>query len=168
MKKLVIIRHAKSSWEAPLNDKDRPLSQRGIRDAHLVSIKIMDYLPDTYIVWTSTAKRALVTATIFSHHLHIPLETLILKDELYTFDEKTLEKVIKSCPNDYENLILFGHNAAITNFVNKFGDQFIENVPTSGVVCLEFDSDDWSNLQKGRTIKTVFPSHIKHEQHASS
>lgn len=168
MKNLVIIRHSKSSWEAPLNDKDRPLSPRGIQDAHLVSTKIIDYLPDTYIVWSSTAKRALETATIFSHHLHIPLETLILRDDLYTFDEKALEKVIKSCPNHYENLILFGHNDAITNFVNKFGDLFIENVPTSGVVSLAFDTDDWNDLKKGRTIKTVFPSHIKHEQHASS
>ncbi|MCO6176364.1 histidine phosphatase family protein [Flavobacterium sp. NRK F10] len=167
MKNLVIIRHSKSSWETPLNDIDRPLSQRGIRDAHLVSDALLKYLPETYIAWSSVAKRAKETATIFSHHLQIPLDTIVLKDELYTFDESALEKAIKKCSNTYDNLILFGHNDAITKFVNKFGDRFIDNVPTSGVVLLEFDTDDWNDLKKGRTKKTVFPSHFKHEQHAS-
>jgi len=63
----------------------------------------------------------------------------------------------------HDNLILFGHNEAITNFVNKFGDLYIENVPTSGVVALQFDSEDWGNISKGKTITTLFPSQFKNE-----
>ena len=82
---------------------------------------------------------------------------IIIVDDLYTFDENQLEKVIKSLNNDLENVILFAHNAAITNFVNKFGDIFIENVPTSGLVWIKFDCLEWKLLKKGK-IQKVFQS----------
>lgn len=161
MKKLILIRHAKSSWEAPLEDKDRPLSKRGINDAHLVASEIEEHLPKSYIVWSSTAKRAKNTAYIFAENLSIPLETIIFKDDLYTFDEKSLENVIKSCNNQFDNLILFGHNGAITNFVNTFGNLAVENVPTAGFVSLSFQENDWKDIRKGKTEKVLFPSELK-------
>jgi len=167
MKNLIIVRHSKSSWELPLNDIDRPLSKRGIHNAHFISSKIQDLLPKSFVIWSSNAKRARETAMIFSQNLLINYENIIIKDELYTFDEKNLEEIIKKCENMYDNLILFGHNEAITKFVNKFGDLFINNVPTSGVVSMQFDIDDWSKLKKGKIIKSVFPSHYKHEQYKS-
>ena len=69
--------------------------------------------------------------------------------------------MIKSCKNEFDSVILFGHNGAITNFVNKFGNIFIENVPTSGFVSLKFDSDNWQFIDRGRTIKTLFPKDLK-------
>ncbi|MDX6182708.1 histidine phosphatase family protein [Flavobacterium sp. Fl-77] len=161
MKNLVLIRHAKSSWEAPLKDFDRPLMKRGIIDAHDVSVKISNFLPKTYIIWSSTAARASETALIFAQNLSYPIESIVYKDDLYTFDEKQLEKVIKSCDNSLESVILFGHNEAITNFVNKFGDVFIENVPTSGFVALQFETESWSTINKGKTHKTIFPKDLK-------
>ena len=58
MKNLILVRHAKSSWEAPLQDVDRPLLHRGIVDAHLVSSAISNYIPNTFLLWSSIAKRA--------------------------------------------------------------------------------------------------------------
>ncbi|KAF2511558.1 histidine phosphatase family protein [Flavobacterium zhairuonense] len=161
MKNLILIRHAKSSWEAPLKDFDRPLMKRGILDAHEVSSNISKYLPKTYIIWSSTAARAAETALIFAQNISYPLESIVFKDDLYTFDDKQLEKVIKSCDNSLESVILFGHNEAITNFVNKFGDVFIDNVPTSGFVSLQFDTESWDALNKGKTHKTIFPKDLK-------
>lgn len=161
MKNLILIRHAKSSWDAPLIDKDRPLSKRGITDAHLVAENVEGSLPQQYIVWSSTAQRAKNTAYIFAANLSIPVDTIIFKDELYTFDEKKLEKVIKSCDNQFDNLILFGHNDAITNFVNTFGNRDIINVPTSGVVSLHFDQDNWKDISRGKTETVLFPSDLK-------
>lgn len=161
MKTLVLIRHAKSSWDAPLIDKDRPLSKRGISDAHLMASNIEQYLPKSYVVWSSTAQRTRNTAYIFAESLSIPLETIMFKDSLYTFDEKVLERVIKSCNNQFDNLILFGHNDAITNFVNIFGNRAVENVPTAGLVSIEFDADSWEAIQKGNTSNVIFPSHLK-------
>ena len=161
MKNLVLIRHAKSNWDAPLKDIDRPLSKRGIGDAHITSHHIDKYLPKTFIVWSSPARRAKETAMIYAQNLAIPLETIIYKDDLYTFDERGLENAIKSCENKYDSQILFGHNGAITDFVNKFGDVFIENVPTSGFVSLQFDADSWDTIHKGKTHKTIFPKDLK-------
>ncbi|CAD0007497.1 MULTISPECIES: SixA phosphatase family protein [Flavobacterium] len=161
MKNLILIRHAKSSWDAPLKDFDRPLMKRGILDAHSVSGAISKYLPKTYIIWSSTAARASETAIIFAQNLSYPIESILFRDELYTFDDRHLEKVIKSCDNSLESVILFGHNEAITNFVNKFGDVFIDNVPTSGFVSLQFDSESWDSINKGITHKTIFPKDLK-------
>lgn len=161
MKNLILIRHAKSSWDAPLIDKDRPLSKRGIDDAHLVAGNVTDYLPKTFLVWSSTAQRAKNTAYIFAENLSIPIDNIIFKDDLYTFEAKTLEKIIKNCDNKYDNLILFGHNEAITNFVNTFGNITVDNVPTAGFVSISFDDSDWGNIRKGKTEKVVFPSELK-------
>lgn len=161
MKNLTLIRHAKSSWEAPLKDIDRPLDHRGINDAHLVAANCVQYVPSIFVIWSSTAKRASETALIFAQNILYPVESIIFKEELYTFDENQLEKVIKSCNNVFENIILFGHNDAITNFVNKFGDVFINNVPTAGFVSLQFETDDWEKITKGKTQKIIFPKKIK-------
>jgi len=161
MKNLILIRHAKSNWDAPLSDKDRSLNKRGIDDAHLVSEKISGDLPKTFVIWSSTAKRASETAMIFTQNISCPVESIIFKDELYTFDSNQLEKTIKSCNNDYDCVILFGHNEAITDFVNKFGDVFIEHVPTSGFVSINFDNDAWGSIDKGTIGQVVFPKDLK-------
>ncbi|MEM0578590.1 SixA phosphatase family protein [Flavobacterium polysaccharolyticum] len=161
MKNLILVRHAKSSWETPLKDRDRPLSKNGLQAAHLVSSYVSKYLPKTYLLWTSVAERASQTALIFAQNLSYPIESIIYKEDLYTFDENQLTKVIKSCKNEFDSVILFGHNGAITNFVNKFGDVFIENVPTSGFVSLQFDVDDWSAIEKGKTLKVIIPKDLK-------
>ncbi|WP_413998275.1 SixA phosphatase family protein [Flavobacterium sp. W1B] len=161
MKNLILIRHAKSNWDTPLKDIDRPLDQRGMKDAHLVSSNILDSIPKTYVMWSSIAKRASDTAIIFAQNILYPIECIVYKKELYTFDENQLEKTIKSCDNSFDSVILFGHNAAITNFVNKFGDVFIDNVPTSGFVFLQFDTDYWQEINKGKTKKILIPKDLK-------
>ncbi|HRM13605.1 MAG TPA: histidine phosphatase family protein [Flavobacterium sp.] len=161
MKNLILIRHAKSSWESAVHDKDRALTTKGIKDAHIVSSHIADYLPKTYIIWTSGARRAIDTALIFAQNISYPIESIVYKDDLYTFEEKKLEKIIKSCSAIFDSIILFGHNGAITDFVNKFGDFYIDNVPTSGFVSLKFDTDDWNEIKKGKTEKIIFPKDLK-------
>jgi phosphohistidine phosphatase len=161
MKNLILIRHGKSNWDTPLKDIERPLDLRGMKDAHLVSTHISSCIPKTYVVWSSVAKRAADTAVIFAQNILCPLESIIFKPDLYTFDENQLEISIKVCEDRYESIILFGHNAAITNFVNKFGDIFIENVPTSGFVSLQFEANSWAEINKGKTVKIIVPKDLK-------
>ncbi|TBX64828.1 histidine phosphatase family protein [Flavobacterium silvisoli] len=161
MKQLILIRHAKSSWEAPLRDYDRPLTAKGIQDAHLVSTRVINDIPKTFLVWSSAAKRASETALIFAQNLSFPVESIVFKEELYTFDERKLEQIIKSCPDEYDHLIVFGHNEAVTNFVNKFGTVFIDNVTTSGFVNIIFENQSWSHIENGVTKKVVFPRDLK-------
>jgi len=161
MKNLILMRHAKSSWNAPVQDFDRTLEQRGIDDAHLVANECSNYLPLSFVIRSSSARRARETAMIFAKTILYPIESIVFSDNLYTFDANKLEKVIKSTTNDIDNVILFGHNDAITNFVNKFGDIFTDNVPTSGLVWLQFETDNWAGITKAKTIKTVFPRNLK-------
>ena len=161
MKNLLLIRHGKSSWESFTSDFERPLIPRGVDDISHVARKSISILPTHFIIWSSSAKRASETAMIFAKNIDFPTNEIIFKQELYTFDEHELEKIIKTCPNDCDTLILFGHNEAISNFVNKFGNIFVGHVPTSGLVSIEFEIDNWAEIKKGKTIKTLFPKNLK-------
>lgn len=161
MKKLILVRHAKSSWEFSLEDKKRPLSENGIKAIKTVGRIAQSFVNDDYIIWSSTAVRAKETALLFCEAAQLKKENIFFSDTLYTFNELELEKEIKKCDNFVNKLILFGHNEAITNFVNKFGGEYIFNVPTSGLVFIEFEIDNWDNINQGKIIKKIFPKEIE-------
>ncbi|AGC77734.1 phosphohistidine phosphatase [Nonlabens dokdonensis] len=161
MKRLIIIRHGKSSWDLQVRDHDRVLKQRGIDDAHLIgqALKDMDFNPD--VIWTSTAARALQTATLVSEYINYDLSKLKLKRELYTFDSRDLSKIIKDCDNAIDTLVIFSHNHGITDLVNDLGTTRFDNVPTTGVVAIEFMEDSWRSINKGITKFNLFPKDIR-------
>jgi phosphohistidine phosphatase len=161
MKTLILIRHGKSSWEKPTTDKERPLIERGILDIQNIATKFKNNLPQHFSIWSSDAKRAASTANLFAQEINFNSEKIEFKTELYTFNHTELENIIKTCPNSVENLILFGHNNALTDFVNKFADSYIENVPTSGLVQIGFDVDHWQNILKGKILKVIFPKDLR-------
>ncbi|MDN3667478.1 histidine phosphatase family protein [Algibacter miyuki] len=161
MKKLILVRHAKSSWKHNVIDHERPLNERGKTDAALVSQHFLSYKLHPDLVLSSDAYRAKHTAEIFISNLKIDPEKFVLNHELYDFSGAQLTSVIKSTTKSVNNLMLFGHNHAITAFVNTYGDQPIENVSTSGVVVFNFDIMDWKDLKSGHTINTIFPKDLK-------
>ena len=156
---LILIRHAKSSWEHNLIDHERPLSSRGLKDSQLVFNEIRNFLPNKYVVYSSSSKRTTQTVKIFSILNNFQIDDIVFKKELYTFNSLELEKCITSYKK--ENLIIFGHNKAITDFVNKFGNYYIENVPTCGVVIIKFEALNTISPKKGVIIKTIFPRDLK-------
>ena len=139
MKQLVLIRHAKSSWKYDVNDAERPLKSRGFRDAALVSnsFKNTEFYPD--IIFSSFAKRALSTCEIFMKTLNIDDKFLQVKGELYDFGGQNVINFINAIDDRYEKVMIFGHNHAFTSICNIFGDQFIDNLPTSGLAVIDFD-----------------------------
>ena len=100
------------------------------------------------------------TANIFVEINGFEEGSIIFEESLYTFDCQELEKVIKNFENRYQNVILFGHNEALTKFVNKFADDFIDNIPTSGLVSIVFESDNWSEIKNGTINKVIFPREL--------
>jgi phosphohistidine phosphatase len=160
MKKIIIVRHAKSSWEHDVTDHERPLNERGLEDAHKVSYACKNKLHPDLIV-SSDAVRAKSTAHIFISNLNIDISNLNLNHDLYDFSGEKLISVIKYCDDRYKELMIFGHNNAITYFVNKYGDNYVDNVPTCGVVIIEFDITHWNELKKGITTKKIFPKDFK-------
>lgn len=160
MKTLTLIRHSKSSWDIPIEDKLRPLSVRGIRDAHACSTKLAEILPAVNSIFCSTAKRTRDTAMIFAQYMSWPFESLYYTDKLYTFKGTELERFIRAINDTCENAILFGHNDAITDIVNKFGDQKIANVPTTGIISMRFNSNKWNDIEHGEITQVLFPRHL--------
>lgn len=161
MKKLILVRHGKSSWNEDLPDHERPVKKRAYKDADLVINAFSDFVPKKLILWSSTAVRALTTARIFQEKLKIPGDQFQLKKELYTFDTNSLLQVIKSCGDDVENLMVFGHNPAMTGVANSLGDQHFSNIPTTGLCIIEFDSSDWRSLKNGKTLLYLFPKNLR-------
>ncbi|MFB9055615.1 histidine phosphatase family protein [Mariniflexile ostreae] len=161
MKTLIIVRHAKSSWDYDVIDHERPLAPRGESDAKLVSEDLKLKLSPPDLILCSDAKRTRATAHIFLKNLNFNEDAMLLNHDLYDFAGYNFLEVIKSCNNSVNTLMVFGHNHAITDFVNTFGDKPVENVPTSGTIILEFDIAKWNDLKPGKMLLSVFPRDLK-------
>ena len=160
MKTLYLVRHAKSSWEFDLDDHNRPLNERGLRDAPRVAQKVVENLPKPDLVMSSDAMRAKTTALFFIEAFGIPENELVLEHKLYDFSGNDLLQVIRTCPDTVNCLLLFGHNNAMTTIVNVFGSEQIDNVPTCGFTAIEFDIENWKDLEQGNTIFTCIPKEL--------
>ncbi len=161
MKNLTIIRHAKSDYQGGLSDKQRTITEGGIENSVLVFSVYKNIIQDNFSIFSSNATRAILTSKVFEKVLNLDKNLIQYENDLYTFDSSDLEKFIKSIDNNLDNVLIFGHNGAITDFVNKFGDIYIDNVPTSGLVSINFEIDNWKNIKKGKTIKTLFPKELR-------
>lgn len=154
------MRHGKSSWDYEVSDKDRPLQERGINDAHKVAKKYKTIGPRIDFAFSSPANRALHTCMIFLRNQQFDFENFRVNEALYDFSGSSVEKFVQQMDNAWDTVAIFGHNYAFTSLANAWGDQYIENVPTSGLVHLKFNVKDWSKISKGVTEQMIFPKHI--------
>jgi len=161
MKKLILVRHAKSSWKYNLGDIDRPLKSRGVIDAYNVSKEFKTSSFNVDVVYSSPAARAKKTSEIFSETIGMLGDRTEIVDKLYDFGGENLVNFIKLIDNKYDDVMIFGHNHAMTAFANDFGSIYIDNVPTCGLVVIEFDINTWVDLKPGKTIKIIFPKELR-------
>lgn len=148
-KVLCIVRHAKSSWEYEgISDADRPLKMKGIKNAYEMArrMKLSNSLPELII--SSPANRALHTAMIFARVMEIPFEKIKIESSLYGSDANTIVSLIKNTDNSVHSLMIFGHNPDFTDIANLFINEPVFEVPTSGVVQINFKTDNWVNIAK--------------------
>jgi phosphohistidine phosphatase len=160
MKTIIFIRHAKSSWEYQLPDEKRPLNKRGLFDAEFMSSLdiVKSFQPDA--VFCSTAKRTRETCRFFLKNA-ISLEMEVhYSDQLYDFSGAGLEAFINTIDASLSNVFIFGHNNALTAIVNIKGDQYIENIPTCGIVKINFKTNSWSDCSKGVVEFKLFPKNL--------
>lgn len=161
MKKLFLIRHAKSSWKFDVIDHERPLTSRGLEDSVIIanSLKSQKINPD--LVMVSDAVRTKKTAEIILNTLEIPNNRVVFNHNLYDFEGQLLTQTIKKCSATINTLMVFCHNHALTSFVNTYGSLILDNVPTCGVVEIDFNITDWKDLNTGVTLQTLFPKALK-------
>ncbi len=152
-KTLFIVRHAKSSWGYDdISDIDRPLSLRGINDAGVMAsrLKAKGDIPSLLI--SSPACRALHTATIFSRTLKVSCENLVVEERIYPGSINEVLNIIENISDRHASIMIFGHNPASTGLANHFLKHPIDNLPTAGVVILNFNGDSWKNLKDQEPI----------------
>ena len=160
MKRLYLARHAKSSWDYPeLSDFERPLNKRGKRDAPFMGkiLKDLRIMPD--IIVSSPALRAYFTARIIANRIEYPLDEIVTSETIYEADASELIELIQSVDDEYDSLMLFGHNPSLTETSNFLSDKSLNNIPTSAVVCIEFDVDNWEDVKTdgGKFIFFEYP-----------
>jgi phosphohistidine phosphatase len=148
MKTLYLVRHAKSSWEFDLEDIDRPLKGRGVRDSQMMSNLLAQEGVTPDAIYSSPATRALHTAIIFSRNMNFRMKDIRIDEQLYHISSGSLFRWLKQLPEDQDQVMVFSHNPGVTDFLNKCIDHYIDYVPTTGVACLRFDVDLWSQVDK--------------------
>lgn len=161
MKTLYLVRHAKSSWEHNLPDRDRPLKGRGFNDAEAMSLEISGRIETPQLVVSSPANRAHTTFLFFKEALGMPDSICKVDERLYDFGGSSVMEVVKDTPPEVDSLMIFGHNHAFTSIVNMLGNVYIDNLPTCGFAMIQFESDTWTELTDGKTIMTLFPKEIR-------
>ena len=149
MKTLFLVRHAKSDWnDFEFNDFERPLNQKGLRNAPLMAqrLKLLNITVEKILA--SPAIRAINTAQIFAEFLDYPVQKINRVPELYQADQKTFLKVITSLPKEINNVMIFGHNPTISEMIEYLADHKISKLPTTGVAMIAFDMEDWKMISK--------------------
>jgi phosphohistidine phosphatase len=166
LKTLILARHAKSSWkELNLSDFKRPLNKRGKRDAPFMG-KILNKLnlfPDFVI--SSPAVRASDTAKLICAELNIPEQNIKYDEEIYEASVNELLVVIHGIHNKFNSVMLFGHNPGLTSLANLLSGQYIDNIPTSGIVVLDYDEKNWKDIHaQSCTLRTFeYPKKYKED-----
>lgn len=166
MKTVYLVRHAKSSWDiGGIEDRDRPLKGRGIRDAHLISEYLYKQRAVDHVhLVSSPATRALHTALIFAKNFGIPAGEINIEDVLYLCSAEELGAFIQGLDNAVDVVYIFSHNPGILQFVNKYTAHKLDHVPTTGVVSIRYDVAQWEDAQQGELLQFEYPKRLKANQ----
>jgi len=164
MKKIYLIRHAKSSWKDPDKpDFARPLNKRGKKNAPEIGqyLKKQKLIPDLFL--SSPAKRAISTAKLIAKELDFPEERIVQNERIYEANIAELISIISEIDDQLNNVFLIGHNPGITDLANKLSNTFVVNLPTSAVFGIEFNVDHWKEIKnsKGNCILFEYPKKMK-------
>ncbi|MDA0758281.1 MAG: phosphoglycerate mutase family protein [Bacteroidetes bacterium] len=161
MKRLVIIRHAKSSWEDNIDDLKRPISNQGYTDSQIMSGIFNNLDIKINAIFSSHSKRTLQTAEIFHNNLSYSSNINIVKSfDLYDFSGNIVDEFVKNINNKLDNVMIFTHNNSCNKLALVYGGISNLHVPTSGILIFEFDVSLWSDIIKGK-CNYYFPKIFK-------
>jgi phosphohistidine phosphatase len=149
MKELVILRHAKSNRNYLVEDSNRPLSPEGIDRIKRVSLHKSSYFENTDIILSSPAIRALHTAMIVINTLEVSLDKLSIDKHLYTFLGDDVIDYVYALNDQWQKVVIVGHNPAFTETINHFSNERINHLRTAGLAQITFDAKHWSDVGLG-------------------
>lgn len=149
MKTLYLVRHAKSSWAEPgTTDFERPLNDRGKRDAAEMGkrLRLREIQFDQII--SSPAHRAEKTALLFAHETGYDSSLIVWDKELYLASPEAIAHTISKVPDDINHLAVFCHNPGITELANTLSSVRVDNMPTGSIYAVSFPDFSWNEFHK--------------------
>jgi phosphohistidine phosphatase len=148
MKTLICIRHAKSSWANPgMSDYDRPLNERGEKDAPMMAERLLKRNIKLDLLVSSPAKRARTTCRSFAKAYNLEKDGIQFKEDLYLALPEVFFKIISGIDDEVKHIAVFAHNPGITDFVNRLTNYRIDNMPTCAVFAVKINTDKWSSFE---------------------
>lgn len=159
-KRIVLVRHGKSDWaDSSMTDFERPLNHRGHKNALEMAERMNRKEVIPALVVSSPAKRAITTANHFADTWQIPQDKIQLEASIYEANTTALLQVLNQLDDSYSFAALFGHNPGLTDFTNFLADAHIYNIPTAGIVVIDFPFDSWAMISyhTGNLVSFDFP-----------
>jgi phosphohistidine phosphatase len=159
-KTLYLCRHAKSDWsQAGQRDFDRALNRRGHRDAPRMGRWLQEQGVIPNLMISSPAERAWQTAVYYAEALGLSEDALLSEAELYEASPRIVLRIIHQLPNTANVVLLFGHNPTFTHMAEYLSGSIIGNIPTSGIVRLDFTISKWVDVveHSGKVTEFFFP-----------
>lgn len=148
MKILLLVRHAKSSWENfSVTDEERPLNDRGKKNAPEMAKRLLKKKIGIDAFLSSPAKRARTTAEYFAEVYGVQKKQILLFPELYLAGHDAFVKVIREAPEKADSIAVFSHNNGITEFANRLSEARIDNMPTCAVFAVKCPIRHWIDFQ---------------------
>jgi phosphohistidine phosphatase len=151
-KTLLLIRHAKSSWDdVTQSDFERPLNERGKHDAPKMASRLRKRKIEIDAFISSPAKRAKKTAEYFIKEFNGKDEDIILVSALYDAGTNNFSDTIKDIDDKYKSAAIFSHNPGITAFVNNLVENAnIDNMPTCSIFAVKTNVEKWKDFTKAK------------------
>jgi phosphohistidine phosphatase len=160
VKRLIIVRHAKSDWTiANQTDFERVLNPRGKANAPEMALRLKNKGIVAQLILSSPAKRALKTAKYFAETWQIPITAIQKEITIYEANVNALLQVVTNLNSENNVVALFGHNPGLTDFCNYLSPNCIYNLPTCGIVIFDFEVDNWSYVSQnsGKLVSIDYP-----------
>jgi phosphohistidine phosphatase len=151
MKRITLLRHAKSSWDnTNLDDFQRPLNKRGERDAPAMGQRLAERNVRPTLIVSSDAVRAISTARVIARTIKFPLGFIQPIHALYLASPAAIIDVLVNEAERYSDVMVVGHNPGLTELVNQISDAQIDNIPTCGAFSVDVDIENWAELTNSR------------------
>ncbi len=152
MRRLILLRHGKSGWDdARLDDFDRPLAPRGLRDVPEMGRRLARRGQQPDLIISSAALRAISTARAVARELGYREDRIVTDAGLYHASPDTMLSFVRRAPDDIATVLLVGHNPGMTDLANQLAEIRLDNMPTAGMLCVEFDrAPSWSDIDPRR------------------
>jgi phosphohistidine phosphatase len=147
MKILILVRHAKSSHSFGISsDFDRPLNDRGFREAAEMGKKLFKKKISVDLFVSSPAVRAKTTAELFAAEYDRKMKEILFVPSLYNAGPEQFSEVVSGLDDQFKHVALFSHNPGITEFSSSLTDTHITQMPTSSVFAVSAETDTWKDF----------------------